>query len=110
MSNYRNDETERYAEMFRALSNPHRLKIFLRLLTCCPPGAACTVDEAQKYCVGDLGADLDIAPSTLSHHIKALSQAGLLRLERRGKYVDCRVDPAIVDSLIRFFSPARERE
>jgi len=103
MSNYRIDIPQ-MSHAFKALSNPNRLKIFMRLLSCCPPGTACEIEVAQKFCVGDLGDELDIAPSTLSHHIKELSQAGLVRLERRGKNVDCSVVPEQVEALRQFFT------
>ncbi len=100
--------TVQVAEMFKALSNPNRLNIFLRLMNCCAPGTVCSVDEAGKRCVGDLGADLNIAPSTLSHHIKELNRAGLVRMQRRGQHVDCWVDPVVVEELGRFFEPGRK--
>jgi DNA-binding transcriptional ArsR family regulator len=92
MSNYRNEEIRRFADMFKALSNPNRLDIFLRLLSCCPPGTKCSSDaEARRY-VGELGEKLDITLSTVSHHIKELRQAGLIRVERHGKNIECWVD------------------
>jgi len=100
--------TTQLAEMFKALSNPNRLNIFLRLMSCCAPGTVCSADDMEKRCVGDLGADLNIAPSTLSHHIKELYRAGLVRMERRGQHVDCWVDPAVVEELGRFFEPGRK--
>ena len=36
MSNYQKEEVQRFAEVFEALSNPNRLHIFLRLVSCCP--------------------------------------------------------------------------
>lgn len=79
--------------MFKALGNPHRLRIFQRLLSCCTPGTVCALDGATPNCVGELGTQLDIAASTLSHHIKTLAQAGLIHLTRRGQFIDCHVDP-----------------
>jgi len=105
MSKYLNIDVTRTALAFKALSNPNRLKIFLRLLTCCPPGTVCSVDDAQKLCVSELGNELDVAPSTLSHHIKELHNAGLLQMERRGQHVDCWVDPQRVEALRDFFDP-----
>ncbi len=102
MSNYKT--IERQADMFKALSNTHRLVLFNRLMNCCEPGTKCSADEAIKFCVGDLGEGLDIAPSTLSHHIKELHRAGLVQMERRGKNVDCWVDPAVLTELKAFFS------
>lgn len=93
------------AEAFKALSNPNRLKIFQQLFSCCTPGTVCSAEQAAKHCVGDLGNGLNIAPSTLSHHIKELSRAGLIQMERRGQHVDCWVDPATVKRLSLFFQP-----
>ena len=90
--------------MFGALSNPHRLALFERLCTCCTPGTSCPVDEAMRISVGDLGADLAIAPSTLSHHLKTLRHAGLVMTARRGKRVECWVDPAVLQMLSDFFA------
>ena len=108
MSNYetidQQSATAEIADMFKALSNAHRLALFRRLMNCCEPGTKCSPDEAVKYCVGDLGEGLDIAPSTLSHHLKELNRAGLVQMERRGKNVDCWVDPAVLNKLQAFFS------
>jgi ArsR family transcriptional regulator len=81
--------------MFAALSNPNRLRIYLRLLECCTADADCDVDGSA--CVGELGRDAGIAPSTVSHHIKELRDAGLIRMERRGRRVACSVDGAALE-------------
>ncbi len=103
MSNYRDNDFHTLAVAFKALSNLNRLKIFQQLLNCCAPGTVCSAEQAAKHCVGDLGNGLNIAPSTLSHHIKELSRAGLIRMERRGQHVDCWVDPETVKVLGQFF-------
>ncbi len=95
MSNYQKEEVHRFAEAFKALSNPNRLHIFLRLVSCCPPGTKCITDAAGQY-VGDLGRDLEIDPSTVSHHLKELRRSGLIRMERRGKRIICWVDRDMV--------------
>lgn len=99
MSNYRSKV--HLAEIFKALSNPHRLEIFYRLSTCCEPGTACSID-ATRMCVSDIGSDMDIAASTLSHHIKELTRAGLLRTERKGKQIECWVEPDTARGLLLF--------
>lgn len=105
MSNNRNNEIERFSDMFKALSNPHRLKIFVRLANCCGPNIACSVDsDEMKTCVGELGRDLGIVPSTVSHHIKELHRTGLIRMERRGQKIDCWVDSETIGALGDFFN------
>lgn len=104
MSKYQNTDVAQLASAFKALAHPNRLKIYLQLLDCCTPGTACAVDEVQKCCAGDLGAELDVAPSTLSHHLKELSQAGLLQMSRRGQHIDYWVNPEALEIIRRFFA------
>jgi ArsR family transcriptional regulator, arsenate/arsenite/antimonite-responsive transcriptional repressor len=92
MSKYRSDDISDCAGMLKALSNPNRLKIFLRLLACCPADTICDLTSPNGECVGELGKDLDISPSTVSHHIKELNYAGLILLERKGKFITCRAN------------------
>jgi ArsR family transcriptional regulator len=103
MSNYRTN-SEQLAEMFKALSNPHRLAVFSELLSCCTPGSGCEVDQCLRKVVGDLGKSVEIAPSTLSHHLKELNRAGLIEMQRRGKHVECWVDPVVIERLKTYFT------
>ena len=105
MSKYQDDQIKQFAEIFKALSNPNRLRMFLHLVTCCVPGTVGSFDAEAgvSACVGDLGRDLDIVPSTVSHHIKELHRAGLVRMERRGQKIECWVDPVILRDLALFF-------
>ncbi len=95
---------QQQAEIFKALSNPHRLALFSRLMNCCVPGTKCNADDAVKFFVGELGEGLNIAPSTLSHHLKELNRAGLVSMERRGKNIECWLEPATLNELAEFFS------
>ena len=61
------------------------------------PAGACA-------CVGELGRDLGIAPSTVSHHIKELYHAGLIRMEKQGQKVQCQVDLEVLRDLAGFFA------
>ena len=103
MSNYSSDIQKR-AGMFKALGNPHRLAIFQRLTTCCDPGTVCKVDAALHYTVGEIGEDLDIAPSTISHHLKELFRAGLIETRRNGKNIECWIEPKTLEQLSGFFA------
>lgn len=103
MSNYR-IKVERDAERFKALSNPNRLALFQRMTQCCVPGTVCEVEQAMQLSVGQLGEGLNIAPSTLSHHLKELNRAGLVQMERRGKQVVCWVEATTLQDLAALFA------
>ena len=105
MSNFSDHDIRRIAEMLKALSNPNRLKIFLRLASvCCVRVAAPGADgDDIRERVGELGKYLEVAPSTVSHHLKELRQAGLIRMERRGQCILSWVEPDTLERLARFF-------
>ncbi len=104
MSKHRTADLERLAIMFGALSNPQRLRIFLRLVASCDSVCCCDATTAgiRQY-VGDLGAGLGLAASTVSHHIKELRRAGLLQVERKGQKIECWASEEAVHLLATFF-------
>ncbi len=103
MSNCRTISAAQLAEVFKALSNPKRLELFRRLLAICGPAGCCNTRDELSLCVDELGRELGLAKSTVSHHLKALSTAGLLRIERRGKFNDLSFDPTVMESVAAFF-------
>jgi ArsR family transcriptional regulator len=108
MPKSKNKNVEKFAGIFKALSNPNRLRLFMRLITCCKPGTVTSISADTTSqgcaCVGELGKDLNIVASTISHHMKELRQAGLVRMERRGQRIECWIDPETLASLQGFFS------
>lgn len=64
------------ARTLKALSDPNRL----RLLSIVKAG------EGGEACVCDLTEPLDLGQPTVSHHLKILVDAGLLRREKRGTW------------------------
>ena len=103
MSNYRTGNIDRFSAVFNALSNPHRLQIYTILSGCCTPGMVCNMDSVTSCCVGELGSELDIAASTLSHHLKELSNAGLIHMQRDGKQVICSVNTDMLNDIRQYF-------
>ena len=79
----------------------------MRLISCCKPGTRSSINPNTELegcaCVGELGQDLGIVASTISHHIKELRYAGLIRMERRGQKVECWIDPKTLTALQEFF-------
>ncbi|MBC8246263.1 MAG: winged helix-turn-helix transcriptional regulator [Deltaproteobacteria bacterium] len=98
-----NNKITEFAEIFKALSNPNRLKIFVRLASCCAPGTVSLIDDEHTAYVGEISSELNVGKSTVSHHIKELRRVGLLRSERRGQKIACWVDPEMVKDLTLFF-------
>jgi DNA-binding transcriptional ArsR family regulator len=82
---------------FKALSNPNRLAMYLELLR--------HRERSIKTCaLQDLMALLDIGAPTLSHHTKELVNAGLIEVERQGKFMRCRLREPTRLHLARFFA------
>lgn len=102
MSNIDEQDLERLAGIFKALSNPSRLRIFLRLRDCCGPGRILLPGEEDNCCVGDVSQDLTLSPSTVSHHLKELRQAGLISVRRRGQKTQCRLNQEALAQVARF--------
>lgn len=71
------DQAEALARGFSALGDPVRLRV-LSMLAAAPSGEICVCDF-----VGPLGK----SQGTVSHHLKILSEAGLVHGDRRGKWV-----------------------
>jgi ArsR family transcriptional regulator len=70
------EDAQRKAQVFKALADPNRL----RLLSIVKGGAS------GEACVCDLTEPLDLGQPTVSHHLKILVDAGLLRREKRGTW------------------------
>ena len=70
------------AALFRALADPHRVRI-VNLLA----------NSSQAVCVCDLTPTLGLSQPTVSHHLKKLTDAGLLRREQRGTWAYYSLDP-----------------
>ncbi len=71
------DQITRFADMFSAMGTAPRLRI-MRLLLAAHPGG---------MVVGDIGQELGIAASTLSHHLEKLKNEGLVRVRRDGTFL-----------------------
>jgi ArsR family transcriptional regulator len=63
------------AKLFRALADPHRVKIVNLLAT-----------SPDPVCVCEFTGPLQLSQPTVSHHLKKLVQAGLLEREQRGTW------------------------
>ncbi|MFZ5723443.1 MAG: ArsR/SmtB family transcription factor [Pseudomonadota bacterium] len=94
------DESERLARMFRALSNPNRLQIYTEILR----RQRSALGPEHSCALYDFINSLEIGAPTVSHHIKELVNAGLIAVERDGKYLACTLDERARRTLRDFFA------
>jgi ArsR family transcriptional regulator, arsenate/arsenite/antimonite-responsive transcriptional repressor len=66
-------ERDRWLSAFRALSDPTRFDIFLLV-----------AGQESPLCACDVGSRYELSQPTISHHMKILSEAGLIDVSRQG--------------------------
>lgn len=77
-----------------ALAQESRLQIFRLLVQ----------QGSQGLCVSDIGEKLNIAPATLSFHLKELCQAGLITANRQSRHIYYAPDFAVMDTLLAYLT------
>ncbi|MEV7214095.1 metalloregulator ArsR/SmtB family transcription factor [Kitasatospora cineracea] len=82
-------EAERLARLLKAVADPTRLQI-LRLVQNAPAG---------EVCVCDLTDTLGLRQPTVSHHLKTMTDAGILTREGRGTWAWYTVDQHGLDAI-----------
>lgn len=83
---------EQAAKQLEALGNPTRLKVYRTLVRAGNNGLP----------VGQLQEKLEIAASTLSHHLHRLILTGLVTQERQATTLICRANYPAMDGLVGF--------
>jgi ArsR family transcriptional regulator len=89
------DDAEELANAFKAVADPGRLRL-LSFIAAQPQAEAC---------VCHLVAPLGLSQPTVSHHLRVLTEAGLLARERRGTWMFYRLVPERVESLRQALAP-----
>jgi ArsR family transcriptional regulator len=82
----------RYADMLAAMGTEPRLRVMQLLLTAHPDGLV----------VSDIGNELDIPSSTLSHHLEKLKHEGLVRVRREGTFLWYSANTEALQELLGF--------
>jgi len=85
-------EIARFADMLAAMGAEPRLRVVRMLLAAHPQGMA----------AGDIGAELDIAPSTLSHHLDRLKRENVVGVRREGTFLWYTANTDALEHLIKF--------
>jgi ArsR family transcriptional regulator len=82
------EEAEATAEVFKALSDPARIRIVNML-----------ANSDKPVCICDLTEPLGLTQPTVSHHMKKLLDAGLIDREQRGKWAYFNLIPEALRTL-----------
>jgi ArsR family transcriptional regulator, arsenate/arsenite/antimonite-responsive transcriptional repressor len=79
-----NQDMERMSAAFKALSNETRMAVFENIRLC---RAQAMLNKDNQPSVCNVASNINISLSTISHHIKELRNAGLVKCERQGQTI-----------------------
>ncbi len=86
------EEIARFADMFSALGAEPRLRIVRLLLSAHPEGLV----------VGEIGSELGIPASTLSHHLDKLKNEELVSVQRESTFLRYTADTQALREIVGF--------
>lgn len=93
-------DTKKMAKIFKALSNPNRLELYLKISEAHEAG----FETGGECCIADIIGCLNIGAPTISHHIKELTNADLITTEKRGKFLICRINEQLVTEVSKILA------
>ncbi|MCL4814522.1 MAG: helix-turn-helix domain-containing protein [Vicinamibacteraceae bacterium] len=82
-------QTAALARVARALADPTRLDV-LR-----------TIATRDECCCGDIARGLAVTPATVTHHLRILTEAGLVASRREGQFIRLQPDADALDTFCR---------
>src|SRR5271170_3751982 len=86
------EQVAKYADMFSAMGTESRLRIMQLLLSAHPNGLV----------VGEIGNELEIPSSTLSHHLEKLKNEDLVKVRREGTFLWYSANTEVLQELLGF--------
>jgi ArsR family transcriptional regulator, arsenate/arsenite/antimonite-responsive transcriptional repressor len=86
------DSVTRFADMMSAMGTEPRLRIMRLLLSAHPDGLV----------VGEIGDELDMPGSTLSHHLEKLKHENLVVVRREGTFLRYSANADALEALLAF--------
>ena len=92
MAQSKPDEVVRFADIFSAIGTEARLRILRLLLSAHPEGMV----------VGEIGSELGIPASTLSHHLDKLKNESLVQVRRDGTFLHYTANTGALQELLGF--------
>jgi ArsR family transcriptional regulator len=92
MAKPKQEDVVRFADMLSAMGTEPRLRIVRLLLSAHPEGMV----------VGEIGSELEISPSTLSHHLEKLKHEGLVHARRDKNFLWYTANTSALEELLGF--------
>lgn len=92
MTSAPDEDVTRFADMLAALGTETRLKIVRLLLSAHPEGLV----------VGEIGAELGVSASTLSHHLDKLKNEGLVSVKRESTFLRYTANTDALQAVLSF--------
>lgn len=90
------EEAQRLARMFKALSDPSRVRLLSMI----------AAQNGGEACLCDLTEPVGLSQPTVSHHMKQLVDAGLVTRDQRGKWAYYALVPEVLTMLSAALEPA----
>lgn len=88
------EDADRLARGLKAIADPTRLRLL----------SLVAAHEGAEACVCDLTAPVGLSQPTVSHHLKVLTDAGLLTRDKRGVWAYYAIVPQALDALAAVIS------
>jgi ArsR family transcriptional regulator len=88
-------EATRLAELLKAIADPTRLRLISLIQS----------HENGEACVCELTAPLGLSQPTISHHLKVLTDAGVIEREKRGVWAYYRTVPTTLRTIANLIAP-----
>lgn len=86
------EDAEHLARILKAVAEPARLQLLA------------LIRSAGERCACDLTSPIGLSQPTVSHHLKVLTDAGLITREQRGQWAWFRADEDRIRDLARLFA------
>lgn len=88
------EQAESASALLKAVADPVRLRLL----------SAIRSSPSQEACVCDLTGLVGLSQPTVSHHLKVLTEAGLLTRDKRGTWAWFQIVPARLDDIVALFT------
>lgn len=86
-------EAQQIAALLKAIADPTRLQLI----------AYINASQNEEACACNLTGPLGLSQPTLSHHLKVLTEAGLIEREKRGTWVWYRINQPRWQQIAKLF-------